>query len=378
MSRTVKILLGLVAAGSIAMVAFTGGVLLGGYSPPADENFRAVEDAWRIITQDYIGAGSIDKAELSQAAIEAMMEFVDDPYSSYLDSEAYHSGLYQLEGKYEGIGAEVSMIDEQVVVIAPYAGSPAETAGIQPGDIITAVDGETIAGMSLMEVVLKVRGPKGTIVNLAITRTGTGQTLDIDVERGEVYEKSVDFEMMGDYAIIEISQFAENTNRELGEVLKNIENRGADGIVLDLRNNPGGLVDTVVDVASRFIDSGVVFTVEYSDGQTEVYKANKQNETTSLPMVVLVNGFSASGSEVIAGAMQDHARAVIAGTTTFGKGSVNILTQIGSDQGMYITIARWLTPDGHMIEGSGITPDEEPDLYGEALTHWAVEYLESR
>jgi len=375
MSRTAKILLGLVAAGCIAMVAFTGGVLLGGYSPPADENFRAVEDAWRIITQDYIGAGSIDKAALSQAAIEAMMEFVDDPYSSYLDSEAYHSGLYQLEGKYEGIGAEVSLIDEQVVVIAPYAGSPAETAGIMPGDIITAVDGEVVAGMSLMEVVLKVRGPQGTMVNLTITRPDTGRTLDIDVERGEVYERSVELEMMGEYAIIEISQFAENTNNELGGILKDIDSLGASGIILDLRNNPGGLVDTVVDVASRFIDSGVVFTVEYSDGQTEVYKVNKQNETTSLPMVVLVNGFSASGSEVIAGAMQDHDRALVAGTTTFGKGSVNVLTQIGSDQGMYITIARWLTPDGHMIEGSGITPDEEVTLYDEELIDWAIDYL---
>jgi len=378
MSRTVKILLGLVAAGCIAMVSFTGGVLLGGYSAPADENFRAVEDAWRIITQDYIGAGSIDKAALSQAAIEAMMEFVDDPYSSYLDSEAYHSGLYQLEGKYEGIGAEVSMVDEQVVVIAPYAGSPAEAAGIQPGDIITAVDGETIAGMSLMEVVLKVRGPQGTTVNLTISRPDTVQILDIAVMRGEVYEKSVDFEMMGDYAIIDISQFAENTNKELGDVLKEVDSRSAAGIILDLRNNPGGLVDTVVDVASRFIDQGVVFTVEFSDGKTEIYEVNTQSQTTSLPMVVLVNGFSASGSEVIAGAMQDHDRAVVAGATTFGKGSVNVLTQIGSNQGMYITIARWLTPDGHMIEGRGITPDEELALYGDDLIDWAIDYLENR
>ncbi|MBN1369963.1 MAG: S41 family peptidase [Dehalococcoidaceae bacterium] len=378
MSRTVKILLCLAAAGCIAIVSFAGGVLLGGYSPPADENFRAVEDAWRIITQDYIDAGSLDKAALSQAAIEAMMEFVDDPYSSYLDSEAYHSGLYQLEGKYEGIGAEVSMIDEQVVVIAPYSGSPAEVAGIQPGDIITAVEGENITGMSLMEVVLKVRGPQGTVVNLTILRPDTGRTLDIDVERGEVYERSVDFEMTGDYAYIEISQFAENTNKELGDVLKEADSQGAVGIILDLRNNPGGLVDTVVDVASRFIERGVVFTVEFSDGKTEIYEVNKQSPTTSLPMVVLVNGFSASGSEVIAGAMQDHDRAVVAGSTTFGKGSVNVLTQIGSDQGMYITIARWLTPDGHMIEGRGITPDEELTLYGEDLIDWAIDYLENR
>ena len=148
------------------------------------------------------------------------------------------------------------------------------------------------------------------------------------------------------------------------KALKDLEALGARGIVLDLRYNPGGLLDSVVDSASRFLREGVVFTVKYSDGREEVYEVRKKDVVTDLPMVVLVNQFSASGSEVVAGALQDHNRALIAGTTTFGKGSVNVLTPIGADQGMYITIARWLTPDGHMIEGNGIEPDEQLTLYG--------------
>lgn len=352
--------------------------MLGSYSPTADDDdFAAVEDAWRVITEEYVDKDNIDKEALSQAAIEAMMEFIDDPYSTYLDRESYLQSLNSLEGKYEGIGAEVSMVDQGVIIIAVYSGSPAEKAGIKPGDLVTAVDGESIAGMRLMDVVLRVRGAKGTSVTLTVMDLETSSQRDIAIVRDQVYEKSVYIEMIGEYAHIVISQFGEKTDEELGKILKDLEAYDALGIILDLRYNPGGLLDSVVDSASRFLTEGIVFTVKYSDGKEEVYKVRDQDVTTDLPMVVLVNSYSASGSEVVAGALQDYDRALIAGETTFGKGSVNVLTPIGADQGIYITIARWLTPEGSLIEGNGIVPDEQLNMSDNDMLDWAVNYLQN-
>ena len=378
MSTPLKWFISISAALIVSMLIFTGGVMLGSYSPTADDDdFAAVEDAWRVITEEYVDKDNIDKEALSQAAIEAMMEFIDDPYSTYLDRESYLQSLNSLEGKYEGIGAEVSMVDQGVIIIAVYSGSPAEKAGIKPGDLVTAVDGENIAGMRLMDVVLKVRGAKGTSVTLTVMDLETSSQRDIAIVRDQVYEKSVYIEMIGEYAHIVISQFGEKTDEELGKILKDLEAYDALGIILDLRYNPGGLLDSVVDSASRFLTEGIVFTVKYSDGKEEVYKVRDQDVTTDLPMVVLVNSYSASGSEVVAGALQDYDRALIAGETTFGKGSVNVLTPIGADQGIYITIARWLTPEGSLIEGNGIVPDEQLNMSDNDMLDWAVNYLQN-
>ncbi|MDD4230079.1 MAG: S41 family peptidase [Dehalococcoidales bacterium] len=378
MSTPLKWFISISAALIVSMLIFTGGVMLGSYSPTADDDdFAAVEDAWRVITEEYVDKDNIDKEALSQAAIEAMMEFIDDPYSTYLDRESYLQSLNSLEGKYEGIGAEVSMVDQGVIIIAVYSGSPAEKAGIKPGDLVTAVDGENIAGMRLMDVVLKVRGAKGTSVTLTVMDLETSSQRDIAIVRDQVYEKSVYIEMIGEYAHIVISQFGEKTDEELGKILKDLEAYDALGIILDLRYNPGGLLDSVVDSASRFLTEGIVFTVKYSDGKEEVYKVRDQDVVTDLPMVVLVNSYSASGSEVVAGALQDYDRALIAGETTFGKGSVNVLTPIGADQGIYITIARWLTPEGSLIEGNGIVPDEQLNMSDNDMLDWAVNYLQN-
>ncbi|MDD2252131.1 MAG: S41 family peptidase [Dehalococcoidales bacterium] len=377
MPRYIKWFVAVTAALVVSLLIFTGGVMLGSYSSQIDESeFTAIEGAWRVITEEYVDKDNIDKQALSQAAIEAMMSFIDDPYSSYLDREAYLESANDLAGKYEGVGAEVSIVDDGVVIISVYSGSPAERSGIKPGDIVTAVDGEDITGIGLMDVVLKVRGPKGSSVTVTVIDGETSAVKEVEMIRDEVHEKSVHFEMLGDYAHVAISRFGEKTDEELGEVLKEVASEQALGIILDLRYNPGGLLDSVVDSASRFLRDGVVFTVKYSDGREEVYKVREKDVVTDLPIVVLVNGFSASGSEVVAGALQDHDRALIAGATTFGKGSVNALTPIGADQGMYITIARWLTPDGHMIEGNGIEPDEQLSLVGGDMINWAIEHLD--
>jgi carboxyl-terminal processing protease len=203
---------------------------------------------------------------------------------------------------------------------------------------------------------------------------GETQPVLITVVRDEIKIPSVELEMLSDIAYIRLIQFGENTNVELGTALETAQQRDARGIVLDLRNNPGGGLQTVVDVASRFITDGTILSVRYNDGRLEVIKATSQNPTTDLPLVVLVNGGSASASEVLSGALQDYDRAVIAGQTTFGKGSVNYMTHLADDSAIYITVARWLTPDGKLIEGEGITPDYELDPTQDEV-QWAVDYL---
>jgi carboxyl-terminal processing protease len=281
-----------------------------------------------------------------------------------------------MEGKYEGIGAEVTERDGQIIIIAPMSGSPAEAAGILPGDVILEIDGIAAAEIGLYDVIAMVRGTKGTSIVLLIVHPGESQPVEIEIIRDEIDIPSVHFEMMGNIAYIDLD-FHDNTNQELVEVLQVIAAEDANGIIIDLRNNPGGPVDVVTDVASRFLDEGtVIFTIRDNEGNMQVIKANEQAEMTGLPLVVLVNDYSASGSEVLAGAFQAHGRAVIAGTTTFGKGSVNYLIQLADGSGIYITYARWLTPDGEMIEGQGITPDIKLELEWEAAIQWAIGYLD--
>ncbi|MDD5121881.1 MAG: PDZ domain-containing protein, partial [Dehalococcoidales bacterium] len=234
MPRYIKWFVAVTAALVVSLLIFTGGVMLGSYSSQIDESeFTAIEGAWRVITEEYVDKDNIDKQALSQAAIEAMMSFIDDPYSSYLDREAYLESANDLAGKYEGVGAEVSIVDDGVVIISVYSGSPAERSGIKPGDIVTAVDGEDITGIGLMDVVLKVRGPKGSSVTVTVIDGETSAVKEVEMIRDEVHEKSVHFEMLGDYAHVAISRFGEKTDEELGEVLKEVASEQALGIILD-------------------------------------------------------------------------------------------------------------------------------------------------
>jgi carboxyl-terminal processing protease len=374
MLRRNQLLLSLLVAG-ITIFSFLSGCWLELATTPEEEAFASIEQAWNIIIDNYVESDSIDLNRLKDAAIEGMLEALDDPHSAYLNPQQYQATFEEMEGKYEGIGAEVTERDGQIIVVAPFAGSPAEAAGILPGDVILEIDAVATAGMDLYEVILKVRGDKGTAVSLLVIHKGESQPVEIEIIRGEINTPSVYFEMMGDIAYIDFD-FTDKTNEELTPVLEAITAEGAAGIIIDLRNNPGGPVDVVTDVASRFLDEEtVIFVIMDNEGNTEVIKANKQPETTDLPLVVLVNGFSASGSEVLSGAFQDHQRAIIAGSTTFGKGSVNYLIQLADGSGLYITYARWLTPDGRLIEGEGITPDIELELEWEEAIQWAIDYL---
>jgi len=336
----------------------------------------SIAEAWETIFSDYVDKDRLDTEALSQAAIRGMVEALDDPYSAYLDTEAYQLNLGNLEGKFEGIGAYVGIDeDEQIMIIAPIPDSPAAEAGIEAGDIIMEVNGRSASEMSLTEVVLNIRGPKGTPVKLLILHQGEAEPEEIEIVRGEIELPSVYFEMKEDIAYIQITHFSERTGEELSPVIQDINQEAVTGIILDLRRNPGGLLRAVVDVAGYFLEKGVVVDVVDNEGEHTASAVEPGGTTTDLIMVVLVDSYSASGSEVLAGALQDYGRAAIAGTTTYGKGSVNVLRQLEDGSGLYITTARWFTPDGRPIEGEGIVPDYELDPEEEDAIEWAIDYL---
>ncbi len=380
MSKTMKFVISMLLIAVIAL-SFGAGYQFG-YRSHSDrhEGLDVVEQAWDIIFNDYVDREHLDAETLRQAAIEGMVTAIDDPYTAYLNVENYQLGLSSLEGEFDGIGAHVTFKDGKIEIVAPIAGSPAEKAGIRAGDIILTIDGMSTEGMSLTEAVLKIRGPEGTSVRLLVLHQDDPEPVEVEIVRATVELQSVLFEMKGDIAYISINQFSERTDKELIPILESINEEGkARGVILDLRNNPGGLLDVVVDVAGHFLSEGVMVDVVSNQGKISSLRVKPREPTTELPMIVLVNEYSASGSEVLSGALQDYGRAIIAGNKTYGKGSVNILRRLIDGSGLYITTARWLTPNGRLIEGEGIAPDSgfELELSGEDAIRWAVGYLTS-
>jgi len=375
MSKKIKIIaVSLLLVATVAL-SFGAGCALGSRTSP-EQGLDVITQAWNVIFQDYVDKERLDADTLAQGAIKGMVEALDDPYTAYLDAEAYELSLRDIEGKIEGIGAHVAVKDEQIIIIAPIADSPADKAGIKPGDIILEIDGRSTSGMSLVEAVLSIQGPKGTAVTLLILHQGETEPKVIEIVRAEIELPSVHFEMREDMAYINITQFSERTAEELSPVLETIAQQRASGIILDLRSNPGGLLETVIDVAGFFLKEGVVVEVVDNEGNRTVSSVKPSPITTDLPLVVLVDGYSASGSEVLVGALQDHGRATIAGTKTYGKGSVDILRQLKDGSGIYLTTARWLTPNGRLIEGKGLAPDYELEE-GEDAIQWAIDFLKT-
>jgi len=385
MSKTMKFTLISLLLVAVLVLSFGFGYDLGSRTPPGPtEGLESVGQAWNLIFDEYVDKDQLDTTTLSQGAIEGMLEALDDPYTSHLDAESQQLGLSALEGEFEGIGAHVTIRDEQLTIIAPIADSPADKAGIRAGDVILEIDGISTAEMSLAEAVLKIRGHEETSVRLLILHKGLGQTVkqyelmeEIEVVRAKIELPSIYFEMEGDIGYIGITYFSWRTDGELSPVLESIVEKEARGIILDLRHNSGGLLPVVIDVASHFLKEGVVVNVVDSQGEQAALEVKRMEVTTDLPMVVLVDSFTASGGEVLAGALQDYGRATIAGNKTFGKGSVNVLRQLKDGSAIYITIARWLTPSGRLIEGEGIEPDYELELGGEETIQWAIDCLKS-
>jgi carboxyl-terminal processing protease len=354
-------------------------------TPELPDEFNALRDTWNILSNDYVNNEALDPEELSKGAIEGMLDALGDPYTSYIEN--YDLAVSGLQGSFEGIGAVISVKNSELTVVSPIAGGPAERQGVRSGDKILKVDGEPTSNMSLIEAVLKIRGEKGSTVTLLILHQDENTPVEVEIIREEIEIDSVYLDMLPDnIAHLQITYFAEKTPGEFTTALNNALQSGALGIILDLRGNSGGYLYVVADVASEFLDGGIVlYEADNAGDIIEEWTASTGGLVTDMPLVVLVDGGSASGSEVLAGALQDRGRATLIGTKTYGKGSVNVLHQLSDNSAIYVTTARWLTPDRHLIEGKGITPDIEVEITEEDISSGldpqlesAIEYLEDQ
>jgi len=375
MSKTNKLVITLAVLVGIAL-SFSAGLLFGLGDPYSQGAGPAIiDEAWSRILTEYVDRDGIDTEMLGHGAISGMLQALDDPYSSFLEADEYTLYSSDFEGTFEGIGAYITVKEGKLSVIAPIIDSPAEKAGIKAGDIILEIDGEPVEDMSFAEAVLKIRGPQGTTLELLISREGESEPLVIKIVREKVEVASVRLEMKGDFAHITITEFNQRTGKEMGKILQSIDENTTRGIILDVRGNPGGIVNAVVEVASYLIREDVILYIRDNQGEVSPKNRTEASIVTDLPIVLLVDNFSASGSEVLAGALQDYKRAIIAGTTTFGKGSVGQFIVLNDGSAILLTTSRWLTPDHHLIEGQGIIPDIELDVTGEEAVQWAIDYL---
>ena len=333
-------------------------------SQPKDVNLDLFWEAWNLVTEKYVDPSKIDKEKMIYGAISGMVKSLGDPFSGFMDPEESQQFSADMQGTFEGIGTEIGLKNDVLTVIAPIDGTPAEKAGLKAGDIILKIDDAVTTDMSVDEAVAKIRGPKGTQVKLTILREKNGSPKEITITRDTINVKSVKVEFKeGNIAVIKISKFGDDTSFEFNKAANEIINRRAVGIILDLRNNPGGYLETAVEIASRFVPKdALVVAEENRQGERNEYKAEGGDILKGIPVVVLVNSGSASASEILAGALRDNLGAKLVGNKTFGKGSVQQLEKMTGGSSLRITIARWLTPRGDYIMEKGIEPDVKIDI----------------
>lgn len=321
------------------------------------EDLRVFTKAYEHIRSAYIH--EIDDKTLLEHAIRGMLDQLD-PHSTYLDASSFDDLQVHTTGEFGGLGIEVGMEDGFITVVSPIDDTPAERAGIEAGDIILKIDDTVLKGLSLSDAVEKMRGPKGSKIVLTILREGLDQPIDVTLTRDIIKVKSVRVELLEErYAYIRIAQFQINTGKDMVALLKKLQQKhDLKGIVLDLRNNPGGVLQSSVEVTDAFLDGGMVVYTEGRMPHSNIeYKADAGDITDGLAMVVLINEGSASASEIVAGALQDHSRAVVVGARSFGKGSVQTVIPITDDKAVKMTTALYFTPNGRSIQAQGIVPD---------------------
>tara|TARA_B100000029_G_scaffold120903_1_gene114235 strand:+ start:2656 stop:3969 length:1314 start_codon:yes stop_codon:yes gene_type:complete len=332
-----------------------------GSSKGTPEELNAVWEAWALLNRDHVDRDLFNADDFEEFAIKGMIAAVDDPYTSYIEPAVMKIEQQDLSGEFEGIGAHVRRREDGAIqIISPIEGGPAESAGILSGDIIVAVDGEEIGGLPLLEAVTKIRGPRGSLVVLTIKRLGQLQTTEIDVIRDVIALPSVLLrsEPGSDITHIRITEFKADTPDRLKEVLLQEIDGGAEGLILDLRSNPGGYLQQVFEIADMFLNEEVILVEERQDKEV-LWESKDGGLATDLPVVLLVNAYSASGSEILMGAFQDSGRSQVVGEKTFGKGTVNIFRELSNGGGLYMSIGRWYTPMKRQIEGEGLLPDFE-------------------
>ncbi len=325
---------------------------------PVEGLFAPFWQAWGIVHDEFVEQ-PLDDGKLMQGAIRGMLEGLGDEQSGYMDPEQYDQANIPLEGAYEGIGAWVDTEAEFLTIISPMQGSPAERAGLQPGDQVIAVDGQDMSGVPAQLVIRRVMGPEGTTVVLTIRREGVPDAFDVNVVRGRITVPSVESKVLDQgIGYIRLSSFGNETVGDLRSGLRQVLAQHPAGIILDLRGNGGGYLSGAVDVSSEFIREGIILTERFGDGREEAYRADGDGLALDVPLVVLIDGGSASASEIVAGAVQDHRRGWIIGVRSFGKGSVQNWHPLENDAGaIRVTIARWFTPNGRSIQGDGLVPD---------------------
>ena len=339
---------------------------------------------WEKLQTNYYDKSKLDNQKMLNAAISGMISTLGDPFTMYLPPVQNNNFKQGLAGQFSGIGAELGTKDKQIIVIAPLTGSPAEKSGIKAGDTILAVEGQSTSGWTLSQAVEKIRGPKGTSVNLTIQHKDDKSSQDIKITRDIITVKSVEGWVKpvdctnkcqtvdvsktttdsSNISYIRLSQFGDNTNQEWQQVVNDLNIRlkttkNVKGLILDLRNNPGGYLTDATFIASEFLNQGVTIVSE-DDGtpvNQKTLSATRKGTFTNVPIVVLINKGSASASEIVAGALRDNNRAKLVGETSFGKGTIQEAEDLGGGAGLHVTIAKWLTPKGTWVNGTGLKPD---------------------
>ena len=396
MNKTIKTILGLFVAVTLLAGAFAGGFLAGNLLPttplpglndllpsspsasPDEQSATPAElqtlfapfwEAWNIVHEQYVNQ-PVDDLALMQGAIRGMMDALGDKQTFYMDPKLYANETQSLQGEYEGIGAYVDMDGEYLTIVSPIAGSPAELAGLHPGDKVIAIDGVDMTGTPTEEERLKVLGPEGSKVTLTVQREGEPEPLEFVITRARITIHSAEGKMLkNDIGYIDINTFGDRTTQELRGALQNLMKQNPKGLIIDLRNNPGGYLNTAIEVSSEFIDKGVIMYEQYGDGRRDEYKALGNGQATDIPIVVLINEGSASASEILAGALQDYGRAKLVGVLSYGKGSVQNWQPLSNNQGAArVTIAKWLTPKERAIDHVGLTPDVLVEMTPEDFT----------
>ncbi|PWB51555.1 MAG: S41 family peptidase [Anaerolineales bacterium] len=369
--RVVRILLILFILPIFLGVGFSGGILVDHFligptvasaqTQTQSNSLDLINQAYQIIQKNYVDHSALQTTQLEYGAISGMVDALGDTgHSRFMTPEMVKSENNFTQGSFEGIGAEVTQNSNgQTVIVAPFDGSPAKAAGVKPGDIIVKVDGTDVSGMSLSDVVSKVLGPAGSKVTLSLQDPSTGATRDVTITRAKITVKNVTWIMLPGTTIadIRLAGFSQGVTADLQKALQQAQAQGATGIILDLRNNPGGLLSEAVGVTSQFLGSGIALLVKDAQGQEQPIAIKPGGVALNIPMVVLINQGTASAAEIVSGALQDAHRATIVGETTFGTGTVLNAFPLSDGSQILLATEEWLTPNGRVIWHKGIAPD---------------------